>query len=230
MKYRKLRNLLFDMVFNKNEFIPNEFSYKNKEYLIRHVDKNLISYCKIMFHKDTNKLKNVINLLVSFLSFYVLYKIGFSKSLLDPKLYLVVIIIHTNVSFMLSTGFVKVFHKTHVKTKYKVRVKKSWKDMFGYYLAYIGYDKKGRILVISLNRVKKNIRLVNPKVFIVKRNYIETIIIEYLYSKKVKDINWLKNEIFMDVKTEMFKSIAREQAIDDFIDMQEMSEREMSNV
>lgn len=218
MNYRKLRELLFDMVFMNNEFIPREFSYRNKEYLMKYVDSNLKSYCNVMFRKDVNRLKQGLILLTSLLSFYLFIKFHFTNlTFRNPSFWILLFLVYSNLNFIFSSKIFKVVHKTHVKSNYKVVVKKSTKDLFGYYLAYVGFDDKGRLVVISLNRLKKKIKLVNPKVFLVDSHNLETILIDYLYSDKPKDLTWLKSEIFLDIQTEYFKDVAREQAIEELV-------------
>lgn len=216
MNYNKLRDLLFVMVFKDNEYIPNDFSFRNKDYLIKYVDSNVRNYCKFMFKKDASWIRNVIVFLASSSTFYGLVKLGLLH-LNSPSAWVSLFLIYTNYDFILSNSILKVVHRTHVLSNYKVRFKKKLNERFGFYFAYIGFSDKheDRIVVMSAKRLKKSIKLINPKLFLVKSGCEYSTIIEYLYSNEVKDLAWLKNEIFLDVKSEYLNHVAREQAMDE---------------
>lgn len=226
MNYRKLRNLLFDLSFNDDNTIPKDFLVKNKEYLMKYVDNALRNYCKFIFYRDARWFKKLTILLASLLTSYGLIKLNFIKlNLKDPLLWLCVILIHTNYSFIFSNSIYTVFHRVHIKSNVKVKMKKSVKDLFGYYLAYVGLDSKGELVVISMNRFKKSIQLTNPKVFVLKSGCEYPILVHYLYDNDVKDVNWIEKEIFLDVKSEYFKFFSRQYAMNELEKMQEMENR-----
>ena len=220
------------MVFANNEFIPRKFSMRNRDYLMKYVDSNLKLYCKVMFKGDVSKFRIGMVLLTSLLFLYLLCK--YNVLFIDLKSYkfwIIVFLVFTNVNFVISSYISKVIHKTHIRNNIKVVKVRTLKNRFGYYFAYVGFDSEGRIIVYSIDRLKKKkrIKLDNPRLFLVTDECVEAIIIEYLYSNEVKDLNWLKNEIFLYVKAEYFREVARQQAIDEMIEAKEI-EREFFHV
>ena len=90
-------------------------------------------------------------------------------------------------------------------------------------------DSKNKVVVVSLEKLKKRIKLHNPRVFLVTESCLYSIIIEYLYSDKVKDLSWLKYDIFIGVNGEYYKNSQREYALD-ILEEMEKSERNVSHV
>lgn len=220
MNYNKIRELLFTMVFKDNEFIPSNFSFRNKEFLMKYVDSNVKNYCKFIFKKDVSWIRNCLVFLASSSTVYGLIKWEF-LDLTNPGICVWLFLIYTNYDFIFSRSFVKVIHRTHVVNNYSVRFRKRLNENFGFYFAYIGFiegsedDDKSKILLISVKRLKKSIKLVNPKLFLVKSGCEYSLIIEYLYSNELKDLAWLKNEIFLDVKSEYLSWVSRQQAMNE---------------
>lgn len=218
MNYNKLRDLLFVMVFKDNEYIPNNFSFRNKDYLIKYVDSNVKNYCKFMFKKDASWIRNLIVFLASSCTFYGLIKFGFlNLNFKNPSIWISIFLIYTNYDFIISNSIFKVIHRTHVLSNYKVKFKKKLIESFGFYFAYIGFsdESKSKVVLISAKRVKKSIKLINPRLFLVKSGCEYSLIVDYLYSSEIKDLAWLKSEIFLDVKSEYLNHIAREQAMNE---------------
>lgn len=230
MNYKYLRSLLYDMVFMESKMIPKEFSMKNKKFLIKYVDFSLRRYCSLMFKKDASKLKIALITLASLISFYFIRNKWFPS--LQPSkatFWVILFLIYTNLNFIFSSGIVKVIHRTHIRSHYKVIKKRTLNNRKGYYLAYIGMDSKNRVVVVSLEKLKKRIKLHNPRVFLVTESCLYSIIIEYLYSDKVKDLSWLKYDIFIGVNGEYYKNSQREYALD-ILEEMEKSERNVSHV
>lgn len=214
MNYNKVRELLFAMVFKDNEFIPSNFSFRNKEFLIKYVDSNVKNYCKFMFKKDVSWIRNVLVLLASSSAVYGLYRLNILR-FTEFKDWIYLFLVYTNFDFLFSNSFIKVIHSTHVVNNYKIKFKKRFNEHFGFYFAYIGFSDKheDRIVVMSAKRLKKSIKLINPKLFLVKSGCEHSLIIEYLYSNELKDLAWLKNEIFLDVKSEYLAWVSRQEAM-----------------
>ena len=158
----------------------------------------------------------IIILLVSLMLFCLLWKRYYpSLGFKNPSFWILLFLVYTNLNFILSVSVFKVVHMAHVLSHYKVIRIRTLKNRKGYYLAYIGIDSKDRIVVVSIDKIKKKIKLDNPRLFLVNDSCIFTIIIDYLYSDNPKDLNWLKYQIYTAVNTEYYKLYEREWAMNE---------------
>lgn len=237
MNYSKIKNLIFDMVFMNNEFIPRNFSIPNRDYFMKYLDSNLNNYCNVMFKKDASRLKKCLIAIASLMAFIVIRKI-FLKQLL-PSSYLFwvyLFLIITNLNFIISESFKGLVHDVHIKGSYKIVRYRTIKNRFGFYLAYIGLASDdldcNKIKIVSIDRLKKNkkVKLYNPRLYLVNNFNYSSVVIDYLYGNpnNKKDFNWLKNEIFQDVQKEYINYLSRQQAINDLIEIEKERELEMS--
>lgn len=222
MNYNKICELLYDLSTEDGDYIPLEFSRKNKRFLLKYADKAIKNYCKFIHKKDTSWIKRLMTLLVSFSAVYILIKSGVP---LNRYVILYTMLIYTNLDFIFSRSLLSVIHRVYVLSSYRVVTKKALFKDYDYYLCYMGLSKSkdNVIYLISLDRVNKDKNsicnpknLANPKLVLMKSGYESSIILDYIHSNNVKDLNWIEHEIFKDVEAEYFRYYARQQVLNEF--------------
>lgn len=226
MNYSKLRNLLYDTVCMNNQFISKDFCMVNREYLLKYVDKNLINYCDVMFKKDAIGLKSVIISIASLMAFIVVKKMFVRGVSTNSYLFLIYpFLIFTNLNFIFSSSSKGLFYDFHIRWCYKIKRNVTMSNRFGYHFAYIGLESAKEdckvIRIVSLDYLKggKKLKLYNPRLYLVNNTNYTSVIIDYLYNKDKKDLEWLKNEIFLDVQKEYLNFLTRQQAINNLIEI-----------
>lgn len=201
MRLETLRDRILGFIVHEDGHIPPEFVNANWEYLKHYVDESIIKSNKYLLNRKPSRSFLTLEFLLSIGLFCICY-FKLHLSILNSSLITMFIVL--NVEMIYYREYVRLAHLIFVKFNYKVRNYCSLKDRFGYNIVYMGVspDNPNRILITSAFKPKKNLRIVNSKLYIVHPSSLYSVIMDYKHNRNSIDFEAIKYDVFLSVNQE----------------------------